>query len=115
MKVYKIHKNYDFRIVYNRGKVFHNNLFVIYVWKNKRNFDINRLGISVSKKVGKSVTRNRVRRLVYEAYRLNLHKLKNGYDIVFIARSNAKARSYDDVKRSIVDLLRKSFIIDEKE
>lgn len=115
MKVYKIHKNYDFRIVYNRGKVFHNSLFVIYVWRNKKNFEINRIGISVSKKVGKSVVRNRVRRLVYEVYRLNLHRLRNGYDIVFIARNSAKNRNYIEIEKSVVSLLRKSFVIDEKE
>ena len=87
MKVHKIHKNYEFRIVYGKGKCFSSSLFIMYVYKNKKNFLLNRLGISVSKKVGKSVTRNRVRRLVYEVYRLNSHKLKNGYDIVFISRN----------------------------
>ncbi len=110
MKVHKIHKNYDFRIVYGKGKVFHNNLFVMCVRRNKRNLEKNRLGISVSKKVGKSVIRNRVRRLVYEVYRLNLHRLRTGYDIVFIARVNAKNRKYIEIESNVVDLLRKGFV-----
>ena len=114
MKVCKIHKNYDFRIVYNRGKSFSNNLFVIYVYKNKKNIDFNRLGISVSKKVGKSVVRNKVRRRVYAGYRLNLCKLKSGSDIVFVARSNSRDKSYADIENSVVKLLRKSSLYYEE-
>lgn len=113
MKIYKIRKNSDFRIVYNKGKSFSNNLFVMYIYRNKKNISINRLGISVSKKVGKSVTRNRIRRLIYESYRLNLKILKNGYDIVFIARSNAKNKLYCEVEKSIKNLLKKGSIINE--
>ena len=104
MKVHKIHKNYEFRIVYGKGKCFSSSLFIMYVYKNKKNFLLNRLGISVSKKVGKSVTRNRVRRLVYEVYRLNSHKLKNGYDIV---------KSYLEIEKSIINLLKRGMILDE--
>lgn len=115
MKVYKIHKNYDFRVVYNRGRAFSNNLFVIHVFKNRRNCnEFNRLGISISKKVGKSVTRNKIRRRVYEIYRLNLDKLKKGYDIVFVARSNSKDKNYSDIEKSVCNLLRKSLMINEE-
>ncbi len=113
MKVHKIHKNYEFRIVYGKGKCFSSSLFIMYVYKNKKNFLLNRLGISVSKKVGKSVTRNRVRRLVYEVYRLNSHKLKNGYDIVFISRNRAKDKSYLEIEKSIINLLKRGMILDE--
>ena len=113
MRVYKIHKNSDFRIVYNKGKSFSNNLFVMYVNKNYKLSSYTRLGISVSKKVGKSVIRNRVRRLVYEAYRLNLHKVKTGYDIVFIARVNSKDRLYTEVEKSILNLLKKGSLLNE--
>lgn len=114
MKVYKIRKNYDFRVVYNRGKVFSNKLFVIYVYKNRKNLGFNRLGISISKKVGKSVTRNRIRRLIYEVYRLNLENLKQGYDIVFIARVGANDKTYLEVEKSINNLFRKSSLIIDK-
>ncbi len=113
MRVHKIHKNYEYRIVYNKGKSFSNNLFVMYIYKNKKNNLVNRLGISVSKKVGKSVTRNRVRRLVYEVYRLNLSKLKTGYDIVFIARSRSNDKSYVEIEKNIVNLLNKGMLINE--
>lgn len=114
MRVYKIHKNTDFRIIYSKGKSFSNNLFVMYINKNYKLQSYSRLGISVSKKVGKSVIRNRVRRLVYEVYRLNVHKIKTGYDIVFIARINSKDRLYIEVEKSILNLLKKGSIIYEE-
>lgn len=114
MKVYKIHKNHDFRIVYNRGKTFLNNLFVMHIYKNKKNYNINRLGISVSKKVGKSVIRNKVRRRVYEIYRLNLPKIRTGYDIVFVARSNSRDKEYVEIEKSVINLLKKGAILYEE-
>ena len=51
--------------------------------------NVNRLGITVSKKVGNAVKRNRIRRHIFEAYRLNEQKLKVGYDFVFVARCSA--------------------------
>ena len=61
----------------------------MYVIKNKKYPDSNRLGISVSKKVGKSVVRSRVTRLIKESYRLMEEDIQRGYDIVVIARSSA--------------------------
>ena len=62
-------KNYQFRFVYNRGKSIANRLLVMYVVRNGTNG--NRFGISVSKKVGNSVVRSRITRLLRESYRLS--------------------------------------------
>ena len=62
-------KNQDFKFVYNQGKSLANKYLVIYILENGLNE--NRLGISVSKKVGNSVVRHHVTRLVREAYRVN--------------------------------------------
>ena len=69
VKKYRIRKNTEFRTVYRKGKSFSNILLVLYIYKNGK--DINRCGISVSKKVGNSVIRGRVKRLISESYRLN--------------------------------------------
>ena len=61
--------------------------FVVYALKNGDNE--NRLGISISKKVGKAVTRNRIRRLVKESCRLKAKRIAKGYDIVIVARHAA--------------------------
>ena len=78
MKIQRLRKNSEFRLVYRRGKSFSTDLLVLYIFKNYRNSvdgkDINRVGISVSKKLV-SVVRSRVKRLISESYRLNSEKL----------------------------------------
>lgn len=92
-------------MVYSRGKSVANRQLVAYVLKN--NVQGNRLGISVSKKVGNSVTRSRVTRLIKENYRLHEKELKSGYDIVIIARSAAADATYDTIGGALLHLLRK--------
>lgn len=106
MKIYKVRKNIEFRAVYRRGKSFSNNLLVLYTYRNKKN--INRVGVSVSKKVGKSVVRNRVKRLIKENFRLNSENLKVGYDLVFIARSASNDKSYKEISDSVKNLFKKA-------
>ena len=83
----------------------------MYVIKNSKNADNNRLGISVSKKVGKSVVRSRVTRLIKESYRLTENEIKSGYDIVVIARVNAKDATYAEINASLKHLLKKHNLI----
>ncbi|MBV4420035.1 ribonuclease P protein component [Clostridium tyrobutyricum] len=104
--IYRLRKNAEFRAVYRRGKSFSNNLLVLYVYKNRKNF--NRLGISVSKKVGKSVIRNRIKRLIKESFRLNCDNFKTGYDLVFIARNASNNKDYSNISSSIKNLIKKS-------
>jgi len=108
MKLDRIRKNPEFRLVYRRGKSYSNSVLVLYVFKNYKNNNINRIGISVSKKVGKSVIRSRVKRLISESYRLNKDNLKQGYDFVFVARAASKDKNYKDIENAIKDLFRKS-------
>ena len=78
-------KDSDFRKVYKHGKSFANRNLVMYILDNKS--DSTRVGISVSKKVGNAINRNKIRRRIKESYRLNIDaNVKYGYDIVFIAR-----------------------------
>ena len=80
-------KNCDFQYVYRNGKSYANKYLVMYILENHG--DRNRLGISVSKKVGNSVVRHRVTRLVRESYRLHENIFNSGLDIVVIARNSA--------------------------
>ena len=95
-------KNYDFQKVYKNGRSLANKYLVMYVSENGQKE--NRLGISVSKKVGNSVIRHRITRLIREAYRLNSSKFESGYDIVIIARVTAKGKSYDDICSALIHL-----------
>lgn len=116
MKEEKIRKNIEFRAVYKRGKSFSNQLLVLYVYKNYQNksLNLNRVGISVSKKVGKSVIRSRVKRLISESYRLNREGLKTGHDFVFIARNAAKDKSYAEIESALKNLFKKAGLYDNE-
>ena len=85
-------KNKDFQNVYKKGRSLANSCLVMYVLKNGQ--DKNRLGISVSKKVGNSVVRHHLTRLVRECYRLSEEHFRCGYDIVVIGRTGAKDKTY---------------------
>ena len=74
-----IKKNREFLNVYHRGKSYANKYLVMYVLKNDS--EENRFGITVSKKVGNSVVRHRVTRLIRESIRLNLEQFEKGFDI----------------------------------
>ena len=95
-------KNKDFRVVYNKGTSHANRFFVMYVLEN--NLNRNRLGISVSKKVGNSVVRHRITRLVRECYRLHEEIFNCGLDIVVIARVSASGISYKEVRQALIHL-----------
>ena len=95
-------KNKDFQNVYRKGKSYANRYFVMYVLKNET--EQNRLGISVSKKVGNSVIRHHLTRLVREAYRLHEDMFNSGLDIVVIARGAAKDITYHQVESALLHL-----------
>lgn len=105
-------KNKDFQIVYREGKSYANKYLVMYIRENSLNR--NRLGISVSKKVGNSVVRHRLTRLIRESYRLNEKDFQCGFDIVIIGRVNAKGRSFYEIEKAICHL-RKMQCIERKQ
>lgn len=117
MMIGKLRKNAEFRTVYRRGKSFSNELLVLYVYKvYNRVLDgtINKVGISVSKKVGKSVIRSRVKRLIKESYRLNSMDIKKSYNFVFVARTAAKDKSYKQIQDSMKKLFKRAGLYDNE-
>lgn len=108
MSTFKIKKNFEYRLVYKKGKSFSNKYLVLYVYRNGNiNTDI-RYGISVSKKVGKSVVRNRIRRLIFENFRSIKDDIVNGYELIFIARFDSKFCNYDNIAWSVKNLLERA-------
>lgn len=95
-------KNRDFQNVYRKGNSQANKFLVMYLWKNGS--EKNRLGISVSKKVGNSVVRHRLTRLIRESYRLNEEKFHKGYDFVVIVRPSAKKCGFYEIESAVLHL-----------
>lgn len=104
-KTVPLKKNYEFMRLYKKGRFFAGKYIVLYVL---RNYTINnRLGITVNKKVGKSVKRNRLKRLIKECYRHYEDSVKNGCDLVFVARNSEIMPGYTEINKEMRFLLKK--------
>ena len=105
-------KNSDFRRLYSKGKSAVNPYMVVYCRRNRGGN--NRLGYTVSTKLGHAVQRNRVRRRLREIYRLNAGKLKSGWDIVIVARSRCVGADYWDMDKAFMSACTKLFLVKEE-
>ena len=111
-KVISLKNSREFGSVYNTRNSVANKYLVMYVLENQ--LDSNRLGISVSKKVGNSVIRHHLTRLIRESYRLNKEMFNSGLDIVVIARESAKDRKYKEIESALLHLGKINGILNEK-
>ena len=110
MKFSESLKKYEqFQLVYKNGKSYANKYLIMYVKKN--GLEKNRIGISVSKKVGNSVVRHRVTRLVRESYRLHESIFNSGLDIVIVGRPSAATVGYKEVESALLHLSKLHHII----
>ena len=98
-------KNHEFKKLYNRGKSAASQCAVVYCRRNGK--IVNRLGITVSTKIGGAVQRNRVRRRLKEIYRLHEIDLIPGYDIVIVARVASRYAGYHEIESSVISVFRK--------
>ena len=104
-------KTRDFSIVYQKGKSVANRTLVLYVLRRK-GADTNRVGISVSKKVGNSVVRHHLTRLVRESYRLHELEFDRGLDLIVLVRPGAKESDFFTIERALLSLGRRAEIIE---
>ena len=100
----------DFELVYNKGKSVGEKYVVLFLKNN--GLSHNRIAFLASRKVGKSVERNRARRLMKESYRDIKGNFKDGYDIVFIARKTICGLKCADVKKSMESAVKKAGLIE---
>ena len=110
-RISTLKKNYEFKTVMNKGKFYRGKYITIYINENKE--DKNKIGIAVSKKLGKANKRNRLKRLIRESYRLKKNNLKKGYNIVFIwnKQANILNNTYKNVSEDMEKLLIKAGIL----
>lgn len=111
-KTESLKKTYQFSQVYEKGVSRADKYFVLYVLRN--NTDLNRLGISVSKKVGNSVVRHHLSRLIREAYRLHEDVFNSGLDMIVVVRKGASDISYNETVESLLHLAKVHHIINEE-
>ena len=97
-----LEKNRQFQFVYDYGRSYANKYLVMFVMDN--NTETSRLGISVSKKVGNSVIRHHLTRLIREGYRLQEDMFNSGLDIVVIARGTARDASFHQISSALKHL-----------
>ena len=102
--------NHIFRRLY-RTNGYADGYLVLYARKNRT--DANRVGITVSKKLGKAHIRNRARRRIREVYRLNEEKFQPGWDIVLVARSKAVEAEFSKLTKSFLTLAKKAGLLIE--
>ena len=104
--------NHIFQRLY-RSRGFSDGYLCLYARKNRS--EKNRIGFTVSKKLGHAVVRNRIRRRLREVYRLNESKFLPGYDVVVVARSKAVEAPFENLTHSFLKLAGKAGILREEE
>lgn len=102
-KKYRLRKNMEFKRVYSGGKNYWNRNLILYVRKN--GLPNSRIGITITKKIGNAVVRNRIRRRIKEIYRLKLGNIKNGYDLILIPKKNVIDISYKDLESAMIHIV----------
>ena len=104
-------KNHEFKRLYNKGKSAASQCLVVYCRRNGTTE--NRLGITVSTKIGGAVQRNRVRRRLKEIYRLHEEQLTSGHDVVIVARVRSRFAGFQELESSVLSLFGKLNITKE--
>ncbi|MFB9753991.1 ribonuclease P protein component [Paenibacillus hodogayensis] len=112
-KELRLTRREDFNKVYRYGKSSANMQVVVYCLPNPR-IERFRMGVSVSKKLGSAVIRNRIRRLMKEIVRLNEAKIRSHYDFIVIARKPVVDMEYGQLEKSMLHALKRAQLLNEK-
>ena len=111
-KAVTLKENYEFRRMYQRGKSAVSGSMVVYCRKNRLGH--NRLGLTASTKLGHAVVRNRCRRRLREVYRLNSPALRQGYDLILVARGRTGSAPWKELNDTFMKLCRKLDLLEDK-
>ncbi|MBM7716805.1 ribonuclease P protein component [Siminovitchia sp. FSL H7-0308] len=103
-KTFRIKKNTEFQAVFRKGASVANRQFVVYILEKKDQGHF-RIGLSVSKKIGNAVTRNRIKRYIRQFFQENQTRVSPMKDYVIIARKPAAEMDYHSIKKSLEHVL----------
>jgi len=108
-KTNMLKKNYEFKYVFSKGKYYGGEIIEIYLLRSNRN----KLGIAISKKIGKSVVRNKIKRLIRENYRQIEINIKKGNTIIFLFKKDIdiKKATFCDIKKDMENIFKKANIL----
>ncbi len=109
----RLKRRSDFGRVYGKGRSYVTDLIVVYVLPSRSKST--RVGFSVSKKLGKSVVRNRIKRLLREAMRELVPDIAPGFDLVIVARQRVGGATLAEIEHALQELLRKSGVMRARE
>lgn len=110
-KIKTLKKNYEYKNVLSKGKFYVGKYVIAYIKKNNKNE--NYVGIAVSTKIGNAVKRNRIKRVIREAYRIKKNSLKKGYDIVLLWKKDSqfKDANFRNVNEDLVQIFDKANMV----
>jgi len=109
----RIKKNEEFQTVFKKGKSFANRQFVVYCLK-KENQTAFRIGLSVGKKIGNAVVRNRVKRYLRQTFLELKDEVRQDMDYVIIARNQAANLDFHETKKSLEHVLKIAKVLSKK-
>ncbi|KGL41842.1 ribonuclease P protein component [Listeria newyorkensis] len=109
-KAYRIKKDDEFQRVFKKGKSFANRQFVVYIFK-REDLAHFRIGLSVSKKIGNAVVRNRIKRCIRQTFHELNEQIDSGYDYIIIARKPAANMDFHEIKKSLMHVLKLSRVL----
>ncbi|MBC1475058.1 ribonuclease P protein component [Listeria grandensis] len=109
-KAYRIKKDDEFQRVFKKGKSFANRQFVVYIFK-REDLTHFRIGLSVSKKIGNAVVRNRIKRCIRQTFHELNEQVAPGYDYIIIARKPAANMDFHEIKKSLMHVLKLSRVL----
>lgn len=111
-RAYRLKRRNDFRRVFRAGTSVANRQFVLYTFK-RSDEEVTRVGISISRKVGKAVVRNRIKRLVKEIVRHWMENIHPHMDLILIARNPVVGLDYKDLESSLRHVMKRASVFKE--
>lgn len=104
-KINIVKKNNDFSLAIKNGKYISNSYFSIYIYKTDLN--VYRFGISIGKKIGNAVKRNKIKRQLRSIVDFYRNDYQNGYDYIIIVRNSYDESSYNEMKEKFIQVIKK--------